>query len=38
MMNAPAYRAHPIKNFFRNEGNRWLDDAASGCLHCGRNS
>ena len=24
MMTAPAYRAHPIKNFFRNEGNRWL--------------
>ena len=32
MMTAPAYRAHPIKNFFRNEGNRWLRHPASALL------
>ena len=29
MMTAPAYRAHPIRNFFRNEGNRWRRHPAS---------
>ena len=32
MMTAPAYRAHPIKNFFRNEGNRWRRHPASALL------
>ena len=32
MMNAPAYRAHPIRNFFRNEGNRWRRHPASALL------
>ena len=32
MMTAPAYRAHPIKNFFRTEGNRWRRHPASALL------
>ena len=32
MMTAPAYRAHPIKNFFRNESNRWRRHPASALL------
>mgnify|MGYP002562839997 CR=1 FL=1 len=32
MMTAPAYRAHPIRNFFRNEGNRWRRHPASALL------
>lgn len=32
MMTAPAYRAHHIKNFFRNEGNRWRRHPASALL------
>ena len=32
MMAAPAYRAHPIRNFFRNEGNRWRRHPASALL------
>ena len=32
MMTAPAYRAHPIRNFFRNESNRWRRHPASALL------
>ena len=32
LINAPAYRAHPIRNFFRNEGNRWRRHPASALL------
>ena len=32
MMTAPAYRAHPIRNFFRTEGNRWRRHPASALL------
>lgn len=32
MLTVPAYRAHPIRNFFRNEGNRWRRHPASALL------
>ena len=32
MMTVPAYRAHPIRNFFRNESNRWRRHPASALL------